>query len=78
MPEENRKTKKLKLEDYPEILVGKELAEFLRISERTLYNRRSTGYNLPPSLKFGSKIVYARSDVRAWLDGMTHSGNRNV
>jgi len=72
------KPKLLTLEEYPEILTGKELAQFLRISERTLYNRRSTGGDLPPPLKISKKIMYARKDVRAWLDGLINAGERHA
>jgi len=58
----------LNLEDYPEILTKKELAEFLRISEKTLLNRRADENALPPAFST-TRLTFARDDVRAWVDG---------
>ena len=47
---------------------------FLRLSPRTLEKQRVLGGG-PRFRKFGARVVYARSDLRAWADtrsyGMT-------
>ena len=58
----------------PEFLTTDEAAVFLRLSPRTLEKQRVLGGG-PRFRKFGARVVYARSDLRAWADtrsyGMT-------
>ena len=62
-----------KLEEYPEIMDNKELAEYLGISLGTLYNKRSAGASLPLSLPC-SKALYYRDDVEKWLKASKRRG----
>lgn len=43
------------------------LAETLDIAVQTIYNRISTGGNLPPFLKLGRLVRFKISDVEKWL-----------
>lgn len=44
------------------------LAKLLGIAEQTIYNRQSTGGDLPPSIKLGRLLRFRAADVRSWLD----------
>ncbi|WP_233272611.1 helix-turn-helix transcriptional regulator [Paraburkholderia acidisoli] len=46
----------------------KALAAFLGLAVQTIYNRHSTGGDLPKSIKLGSRLRFSGSDVDAWLD----------
>ncbi|MDQ7002341.1 MAG: helix-turn-helix domain-containing protein [Ghiorsea sp.] len=62
-----------KLEEYPEIMGNKELADFLSMSLGTLYNKRSAGASLPPSLPC-SKALFYRDDIEKWLKSSRKCG----
>ncbi|MGX7345436.1 helix-turn-helix domain-containing protein [Acetobacter pasteurianus] len=47
-------------------LRGGEAAELIGVSVRTLEKYRCTGGG-PPFLKVGSRVLYLREDVEAWL-----------
>jgi predicted DNA-binding transcriptional regulator AlpA len=49
------------------LLSPKELAATLGLAEQTIYNRHSTGGDLPPVLKLGRLLRFRASDVEAWL-----------
>jgi len=44
------------------------LANFLGIAEQTIYNRHSSGGDLPQSIKLGRLLRFRHDDVIAWLD----------
>jgi predicted DNA-binding transcriptional regulator AlpA len=44
------------------------LAKLLGIAEQTIYNRHSTGGDLPPSVKLGRSLRFRPTDVMDWLD----------
>nr|WP_315472428.1 helix-turn-helix domain-containing protein [uncultured Undibacterium sp.] len=44
------------------------LARLLGMAEQTIYNRHSTGADLPPSIKLGRLLRFRHGDVMAWLD----------
>lgn len=44
----------------------KELAEYLKLSVKTLYRWRQVGYG-PPAHVIGGQLRYRRTDVEAWL-----------
>jgi Helix-turn-helix domain len=48
-------------------LTAPEAALLMRISVKTLANWRSSGSGGPPYHKLGSRCVYRRDDVEAWL-----------
>ena len=56
----------------PEVLTTDEAALFLRLSPRTLEKQRVLGGG-PRFRKFGARVVYARSDLRAWADSRSYS-----
>lgn len=49
------------------LLSVNKLSELTGLARQTIYNRRKEG-DLPAITKIGSKIMFALSDVRAWLD----------
>lgn len=40
----------------------------LGIAEQTIYNRHSSGGDLPPSIKIGRLLRFRSSEVTSWLD----------
>jgi predicted DNA-binding transcriptional regulator AlpA len=44
------------------------LAKLLGIAEQTIYNRHSTGGDLPVSVKIGRLLRFRPADVMTWLD----------
>ncbi len=51
----------------PDYLTNDEAASFLRLSPRTLEKHRVIGGG-PRFRKFGRRVMYARSDLKAWAD----------
>ncbi|MDA7417110.1 helix-turn-helix domain-containing protein [Xenophilus arseniciresistens] len=51
----------------PDYLTNDEAAAFLRLSPRTLEKHRVIGGG-PRFRKFGRRVMYARSDLKAWAD----------
>ena len=49
----------------------KTLASILGLAEQTIYNRHSTGGNLPPVIKLGRLLRFRPTDVEAWLEKQT-------
>ena len=54
------------LDDNPEILTAKEVASFLRVSERTVYEWATTG--VIPCGKLGTTWRFMRSEVEKWVN----------
>lgn len=52
-----------------QLLSPKALASLLGLAEQTIYNRHSTGGDLPPAIKIGRALRFRPADVSAWLDG---------
>lgn len=44
------------------------LAAYLGLAEQTIYNRHSTGGDLPQSIKLGRLLRFRLADVNAWLE----------
>lgn len=55
----------------PEFLTTEEAGAFLRLSPRTLEKQRVLGGG-PRFRKFGARVVYAATDLRAWADGRAY------
>lgn len=55
----------------PEFLTTDEAGAFLRLSPRTLEKQRVLGGG-PRFRKFGARVVYAATDLRAWADSRTY------
>lgn len=51
-----------------QLLTPKTLAITLGLAEQTIYNRHSTGGDLPPAIKLGRLLRFRPSDVEAWLE----------
>lgn len=51
----------------------KTLAAYLGLAEQTIYNRHSTGGDLPNAIKLGQLLRFRPADVDAWLDAKRQS-----
>ena len=52
----------------------KSLACHLGLAEQTIYNRHSTGRDLPRAIKLGHLLRFHPVDVEAWLEAKRQSG----
>lgn len=50
-----------------QLLTPRQLGEMLGLAPQTIYNRHSTGGDLPPFLKLGNSLRFPASTVEAWL-----------
>ena len=57
-------------EEWPTLITSRVLAGLLNVSERTLERRRLRG-DFIPFKTVGRRILYAKSDVIAYLEAMT-------
>ena len=55
--------------DNADYLTTVEVAGLCRTPSETVRYWRHTGYG-PPSFRLGRRVLYRRSDVEAWLDGL--------
>jgi len=62
--------------DKPEIMTLEEVAEYLRISERTVYDWAQKGEI--PCGKLGTAWRFKRSDIEAWVDRQLASENKTA
>ena len=53
------------------LLSPKTLASAHGLAEQTIYNRHSSGGDLPPSIKLGRLLRFHPSAVEAWLASQT-------
>lgn len=51
-----------------QLLSPKKLAAMLEIAEQTIYNRHSTGGDLPSAVKIGRLLRFRSADVSTWLE----------
>ncbi|AXK37975.1 helix-turn-helix transcriptional regulator [Crenobacter cavernae] len=51
-----------------QLLSPKMLAAYLGLAEQTIYNRHSTGGDLPQAIKLGHLLRFSLADVEAWLE----------
>lgn len=59
----------------PQLYSPKTLAVFLGLAEQTIYNRHSTGGDLPNAIKLGQLLRFRPADVDAWLDAKRRSNS---
>lgn len=50
------------------LLSPKVLAELIGLAEQTIYNRHSTGGDLPHAIKLGRLLRFHTADVHSWLE----------
>lgn len=55
------------------LLTPKALAELLGLAEQTIYNRHSTGGDLPRPMKLGRLLRFHTADVDSWLERQRQS-----
>lgn len=56
-----------------QLLSPKTLASALGVAEQTIYNRHSSGGNLPRSIKLGRLLRFRATDVDAWIASQSSS-----
>lgn len=56
-----------------QLMSPKALAAFLGLAVQTIYNRHSSGGDLPKAIKLGNRLRFRSRDVDAWLDAKRHS-----
>lgn len=54
-------------EQAHDLLTVRELADYLRVSEQTIYTWRSQ-HRGPQALRLGRKVVFRKTTVDAWLE----------
>ena len=57
-----------------ELLSPKTLAGRLGLAEQTIYNRHSTGGDLPKAIKLGHLLRFHPVDIESWLEAKRQSG----
>lgn len=50
------------------LLTPRELSVLIALAQRTIYNRRATGGDLPPAIVLGRNVRFKLSDVRQWME----------
>lgn len=50
------------------LLTPKQLGKFLGLATQTIYNRRSTGKDLPTSITLGRNVRFQVDDVLSWME----------
>jgi predicted DNA-binding transcriptional regulator AlpA len=55
------------------LLSPKALAAILGLAVQTIYNRHSSGGDLPTAIKLGNRLRFRPGDVDAWMDAKRHS-----
>ncbi|MBJ9654711.1 helix-turn-helix domain-containing protein [Burkholderia multivorans] len=51
-----------------QLLTPKALAAFLGLAVQTIYNRHSSGGDLPKAIKIGRRLRFHPRDVDAWVE----------
>jgi predicted DNA-binding transcriptional regulator AlpA len=50
------------------LLTPRELSAVIALAERTIYNRRAAGGDLPPAIILGRRVRFKAADVYHWLE----------
>jgi predicted DNA-binding transcriptional regulator AlpA len=61
-----------------QLLSPKALASALGVAEQTIYNRHSSGGNLPRSIKLGRLLRFRATDVDAWIASQPSSSGQQT
>ncbi|MDP4300746.1 helix-turn-helix transcriptional regulator [Leptothrix discophora] len=56
------------------LLTPRELSAIIALAQRTIYNRRATGGDLPPAIVLGRRVRFKAADVHQWME--RHRENR--
>ena len=56
-----------------DIKTAYELARFLRVSRKTIYNIMERDSTFPKPAKIGKQLFWASSDVEAWINAQRSS-----
>lgn len=55
-----------------QLITPRVLGQMLGLAEQTIYNRHSTGGDLPPVVKLGHALRFRLSDVEQWIAAKVH------
>jgi predicted DNA-binding transcriptional regulator AlpA len=61
------------LRNMQQLFSPRTLATYLGLAEQTIYNRHSTGGDLPKAIKLGHLLRFRPDDVDAWLSAKRQS-----
>lgn len=61
------------LRNMQQLFSPRTLATYLGLAEQTIYNRHSTGGDLPRAIKLGHLLRFMPDDVDAWLSAKRQS-----
>ena len=50
------------------LLTPRELSALIALAQKTIYNRRTTGGDLPPAIILGRHVRFKASDVHQWME----------
>lgn len=50
------------------LLTPLELSALIALAQRTIYNRRANGGDLPPAIVIGRRVRFKASDVHQWME----------
>ncbi|MBN4073417.1 helix-turn-helix domain-containing protein [Mariprofundus ferrooxydans] len=70
--------KKLNINDAGELLSSEEFCSVLSWKKKTLYDRITSGADLPASIKIGRNRYFKKETVLAWLDRLECSTSVRV
>lgn len=59
------------------LLTPRELSALIALAQRTIYNRRATGGDLPPAIVLGRHVRFKASDVQQWMEHHKESRDKN-
>ncbi|MEQ6433697.1 helix-turn-helix domain-containing protein [Comamonas sp. w2-DMI] len=59
------------------LLTPRELSALIALAQRTIYNRRATGGDLPPAILLGRHVRFKASDVQQWIAHHQESRDKN-
>ena len=59
-----------------EVMTVSEVAQYLRVNPQTVYRKAKAGEL--PALRIGRAIRFRKSELDAWLDGLTSNGQDKV
>lgn len=50
------------------LLTPRELGALIALAQRTIYNRRANGGDLPPAIVLGRRVRFKAVDVHEWME----------
>lgn len=60
------------------LLTPRELSALIALAQQTIYNRRTTGGDLPPAIVLGRRVRFKVADVQQWMERHRESRGENT